>query len=127
MPFLQETPGALRAYFILIGVIGALVNVPGLMSGSGVAVVISALGFCLSLAYVYIGIRLKQLLSTAPQRIIQVLVVGLCYLGVVALLNLLVGVWAVAIQLVFGVLLTLYLTKNVGRLSTAPTAPAQTA
>jgi hypothetical protein len=131
MAFLRETVRSLRAYLIFVGALGILVQVLGLPSpDSGLLIrVLSLVGLAISLAYVWLGIVLRSLLTTAPRRIVQVLVAGALYSILLALIVILTHVIAgVSLastpdaggtigRAIGGFLITLYLLKNVRRLA----------
>ena len=79
---------------------------------------ISLIGLGFAVAYLYVGIRLRRLLSTAPGRIMKVLITGALFLLLVLALDLLAGVGSGTLpQTVVGLLITWYLFVNVRRLA----------
>jgi hypothetical protein len=118
MAFMRETVGSLRAYFILVAVLGAVVTVATLASAPvDLGAVISSLvtlGF--ALAYFYLGVRLKHLLVTSPTKITGVLIAATVFLVLVFVLDYaLTGVPGGTP--VTGLLITWYLYRNVRRLA----------
>jgi hypothetical protein len=117
MAFLRETVGSLRAYFILVAALGALVNVVTLLfAPPGLVTVISLVGLGFALAHFYIGVRLKQRLGTSPTMITGVLIGGAALLVLVffyyyALTG--APTWTPGL----GLLITWYLYRNVRRLA----------
>jgi hypothetical protein len=76
---MRETIRSLRLYFILSGLAGALISGPhlrvNLQSSAMIETGFRAGNIALSLAFLYIGISLKGLLRTAPERVITILYV----------------------------------------------------
>lgn len=124
MAFLQETPRSLRVYLLLVGVLGTAAQFYAILSPEGGALgrLLSLIGLAVSVAYVWLGISLRSLLSTAPRRVEQVLIAGAVYS---ILLAFIVGVLSPESQErgsaiargIVGLLITLYLLRNVRRLA----------
>jgi len=124
MAFLRETPGSLRAYLLLVGALGAVGQVYRIVAQEGGAFArsLALIGLVISLAYVWLGISFRSLISATPRRIEQVLIVGAAYS---ILLGVIVGVLSpesvergsALFQGLFGLLITLYLLRNVRRLA----------
>ena len=130
MAFLQETPRSLRAYLLLVGALGTLGQVYRVVASEGGAFArfLALLGLAISLAYVWLGISFRSLISAAPRRIEQVLIAGAAY-------SILVGVIVFVLspqpaesggmlaQALVGLLVTLYLLRNVRRLAREAAGP----
>src|SRR5437899_4779007 len=124
MAFLQETPRSLRAYLLLVGALGTAGQVYRVVASEGGAFArfLALLGLAISLAYVWLGISFRSLISAAPRRIEQVLIAGAAYS---ILLGVIVGVLSpqpeerggALAQGLVGLLVTLYLLRNVRRLA----------
>jgi hypothetical protein len=119
MAFLKETVGSLRAYFVLVAVLGAVVNVVNLFSGaSWLVAAIAVVGFGFCVAYFYLGVRLKHLLATAPGQITGVLIAGAVFLVLVFVIDAAsAGLGATEVRPIGGLLITWYLLRNVRRLA----------
>src|ERR1043165_1998472 len=124
MAFMQETPRSLRAYLLLVGALGTAGELYRVLSSQGGPLVrlLALIGLVVGLAYLWLGISFRTLISNTPARIEQVLIAGAAYS---ILLAVLVGVLspsptergsAMAEGLV-GLLLTLYLLRNVRRMA----------
>jgi hypothetical protein len=130
MAFLQETPRSLRAYLLLVGVLGTVGQVYRVLASTGGAFerLLALIGLAISLAYVWVGISFRSLISAAPSRIEQVLIVGAAYS---ILLTVIVGVLSpqpeerggALAQGLVGLLITLYLLRNVRRLAREAARP----
>src|SRR5947199_3326843 len=81
MAFLQETPRSLRAYLMLVGVLGTVGQVYRLLAPEGgpFTRLLALIGLAVSLGYVWLGISFRPLLSAAPSRIEQLLIAGAAY------------------------------------------------
>ena|SRR5438094_1376548 len=124
MAFLRETARSLRAYLLLVGGLGTVGQVYQVVASEGGAFArfLALIGLVISLAYVWLGISFRSLLSTAPSRIEQLLIAGAAYS---ILLAVIVGVLSpkpeerggALAQGLVGLLITLYLLRNVRRLA----------
>ena len=124
MAFLQETPRSLRAYLILVGALGIVGQVYRfvLSEESAFTRLLALVGLVITVAYVWLGISFRSLLSAAPSRIEQLLIAGAAYS---ILLAVIVGVLSpkpeerggALAQGLVGLLITLYLLRNVRRLA----------
>jgi hypothetical protein len=67
---MKETVGSLRAYFIVAGIISAIINalvvVHSLEKGIMLTVAYAGLGIALALAFLYVGVCLPTLLVESP-------------------------------------------------------------
>ena len=140
MAFLQETPRSLRAYLILVGIFGTAGQIYQVVlapEGGPFTRLLGLVGLVIGVAFLWVGITFRSLLASAPNRIEQLLIVGAVYS---ILLTLIVGVMSpkpeerggALAQGLIGLLITLYLLRNVRRLareakgpgsSTSPTLP----
>ncbi len=124
MAFFRETPRSLRAYLLLVGTLGTVAQFFGVLSPNAGAFgrLLSMIGLAIALAYLWLGISFRSLISAAPRRVEQVLITGAVYS---ILLALIVGVaypessevGSAIVRGVVGLLFTLYLLKNVRRLA----------
>ena len=121
---MRETVGSLKAYFIIVAVLGLIENVGnvGIIAASQINplfLIISLIGLAFSVAYLYIGIMLRKLLIESPKLVSKVILASMAYLIINCfLLTLLVGLQtSVVIQLAIGLLITWYLFSSVKRLS----------
>lgn len=117
---MKETVGSLKAYFIVVGLLGGIGSVALLTQAQGnAAFIISGLvSLGLSSAYFYIGLVLRKLLVKSPQVITTVL-----YISLISLLaNLVLGLsdgFQVneGFRSAIGLFIVLYLLNSVKRLS----------
>lgn len=117
---MKETVGSLRAYLILSGLLGAVSYLGPLSEAEGLAAVILVAGLFVALLYLYLGVRLKHLLSTAPNQPLLILRVGAGYLILVCLLAAVGGDGlAGSAMAVVGLLMTWYVYANIRRLGAA--------
>lgn len=120
---MRETVGSLKAYFIIVAVLGLIGNVGnvGIIASSQINplfLIISLTGLAFSVAYLYIGIMLRKLLIESPKLVNNVILASMAYLIINFLLTLLVGFQTSSvIQLAIGLLITWYLFSSVKRLS----------
>jgi len=117
---MKESVGSLRAYFIITALLaGFQSTAPLVQSQRNIIVYISALiGVGFAIAYLYIGITLRQLIVKSPKIITRVILVSMGFLVVGFLFSLVDGVQtAMVAKLIIGLLITWYLLKNVKRLS----------
>lgn len=121
--FFRETVGSLRAYFILVGIITGLLSGLNLaFARSLLSLLVSLTGVGFAVAYLYLGISLKKLLTSSPTLILRVLIGGACYAVLVFLFILSLGAGVGVsdlIQLAVTLAIFWYLYKNVRRLSTS--------
>src|SRR5437899_7569433 len=130
MAFLQETPRSLRAYLMLVGVLGTVRQVYRLLAPEGgpFTRLLALIGLAISLGYVWLGISFRSLLSAASSRIEQLLIAGAAYS---ILLAVIVGLLSpkpeerggALAQGLGGLLVTLYLLRNVRRLARETQGP----
>ena len=111
---MRETVRSLKAYFIVSGLISMFVNLQLVSAGGGLAIAIGGLGLAVALAFLYVCIRLRQLLTTAPNRVTTLLVAAASLMLLMFLVNLLAGAGARSLPFfVFGLLTLWYLFANV--------------
>ncbi|MBS2040392.1 hypothetical protein JST97_35720 [bacterium] len=126
---MKESTGSLRAFFIVIGLLGMIGGGLGML---GVLVLLAAkpvwgvlLGACvvinlaLSLAYFYCGVKLPELLKTNVGFVLKVLYASLTMTGVGTLVNIVLGLFTVGglLPTLISVLISIYLINSVKRLS----------
>jgi hypothetical protein len=134
---MRETVRSLKAYFIVIAVLGLIKSISTLSfiviavlsfresistlpfwSHSPLFLIISLIGLAFALAYLYIGISLRKLLAESPKTINNVILASMAYQVLNFLSSLLNGVQVASIvQLAIGLLITWYLLNSVKRLS----------
>jgi hypothetical protein len=122
---MRETVGSLRLYLILAGL---CICVPSLATlatrpmslDSVIAFAATALG----LAYLFLGVRLKALLVSAPALVTAVLIASGAVAAVALLVSLLFGSTSGAIEGAIGMLIAWYLYANARRLSSDTIAVA---
>lgn len=118
---MRETVGSLKAYFIIVAVLGLINNVGSIAESqiNPLILIIGLIGLAFSVAYLYIGIMLRKLLIESPKLVSKVILASMAYLIINCfLLTLLVGLQtSVVIQLAIGLLITWYLFSSVKRLS----------
>lgn len=119
---MRETVGSLRAYFLLVGGAGLLVNIAPMFAHreklNAILVGAAVIGSMLAVGYLYMGIRLPDLLTRSPKPIYIILCGSL-------ILQLIVGPLSYydtpepksLILPVLSILIYLYLFVNVKRLS----------
>ena len=130
MAFFQETPRSLRAYLILFGILGTAGQVAGALSAEAYPIsrLLSFVGIGIALNYAWVGFAFKSLITSAPRRIEQVLIAGAGYSIILA------AIVAIALRsseeaggalsrAAVGLVITLYLLKNVRRLAREAQAP----
>lgn len=124
MPFMQETPRSLRLYLVLVGAVGTLSQLPSVLAEEGgpLARFLSLVGVAISLGYAWAGFTLKTSIITIPQRIEQVLITGTVYAIFIAVILIIFAPQApetpgAIAGAVLGLLMTIYLLKNVRRLA----------
>lgn len=124
---MRETVRSLRAYFIVIALLSGIPSVLDLSAhpiGLGTIFSLAALG--LSVAYLYLGIRLNVLLLKAPGQVTTIVLAGGAFVIVALLISVLVGSTPGVIQAVVGLLITWYLYSNVRRLASESSMDAAT-
>jgi hypothetical protein len=115
---MKETAKSLRAYFIIVGVLGVYMNATGLLALPGVLLMaIEGISLVFALAYLYFGAVLPSLLRAGTERIYVVLAANAAVTVVQALLLLVApNVFALVICAV-GIAICAYLYFNVKRLA----------
>ena len=121
---MQETVRSLRAYLVVAAVLQGLSSVP-ILFHAGVpvlALLVGVIGGVFALAYLYLGVRLRSLLTDAPSRVIGVLYGGAAFQVLVFLLfAALSGIHGAEVAtLGIGLLIIWYLIGNVRRLAATP-------
>ena len=117
---MRETVGSMRAYFIVSGLLGCLMNVSLLLRSHRNPVVFSmgAIGAIAALVFFYIGVRLPRLVSSSSRAVGYFLLGTIAYLGLLLLFGLVLGGRGIILvgQAGLGLLITWYLLRNFGRL-----------
>ena len=128
--FMKESVTSLRVYFILIALLSGFVNGNMLLAGSQgniVIIIFSIIGLGFAVAYFYIGIALRKLITQSPNIIRGVILTSMGFLLLSFLLSLLGGVQDIMVaQLIIGILITWYLLNNVTRLSSEDQSKRET-
>ncbi|PYQ09642.1 MAG: hypothetical protein DMH00_12640 [Acidobacteria bacterium] len=90
---MRETVGSMRAYFVLGGMLGLLMNARLLLAGKGnlIILVLCAIGTIAAGAFVWIGVLLPKLVSSKSQLVPRVLLATGAYLGLLLLLGMFLG------------------------------------
>lgn len=117
---MKETVGSLKAYFIVVGLLGGIGSVALLIQAQGnAAFIVSGLvSLGLSIGYFYIGVVLRKLLVKSPQLITTVLYISLISLLVNLVLGLSDGFQVnEGFRSAIGLFIILYLLNSVKRLS----------
>jgi hypothetical protein len=117
---MKETVGSLKAYFIVVSILGIIGSLVALGSSqiNPLFLVTGLIGLAFSVAYLYIGITLRKLLVESPKLIDNMLLASMAYQVITFLLSLLNGFQTgLVIQLAIALLLLWYLLANVRRLS----------
>lgn len=117
---MKETVGSLKAYFIVVGLLGGIGSVALLIQAQGnAAFIVSGLvSLGLSIGYFYIGVVLRKLLVKSPQLITTVLYISLISLLVNLVLGLSDGFQVnEGFRSAIGLFIVLYLLNSVKRLS----------
>jgi hypothetical protein len=124
---MRETVRSLKAYFVLSALLSGGMNIWALFRGeSGVGTVICLVAVGFAVAYLYVGLRLRQLLATSPDQITKLLIAGAVFMALVFGLHLVFGMAAGMLPVVIiSLLITWYLFVNVRRLA-AESKPSTT-
>jgi hypothetical protein len=125
---MKETVGSLRAYFILVSVLGIAGSVMalGALQVNPLFLVTGLIGLAFSVAYLYVGISLRKLLVESPGLIESLLFASMTYQLIIFLLTLFNGFQTGSvIQFAFSLLILWYLLSSVRRLSKEIESKAQ--
>jgi hypothetical protein len=125
---MKETVGSLKAYFIVVSILGISGSVVALGSSqvNPLFLVTGLIGLAFSVAYLYVGITLRKLLVESPKLIDNMLFTSMAYQVITFLLSLLNGFQTgLVIQLAISLLLLWYLLSSVRRLSKEVKSKAQ--
>jgi hypothetical protein len=116
---MRETVGSLRAYFILSGVAGVFSALRiNLLNAGIIGAVVEVITIAFSLAFVYVGFTLSNLLRSSASRIATLLYASAGWSVFAFLLSVLGGPSAIALfTLILSLLIVWYLLKNVRRLA----------
>ena len=112
---MKESIVSLKAYFIIIGMIGLAIGLAHSISGSNA--IISLIGVAFSVSYLYIGITLRKLLIESPEVLERIIYANIAYIILSFLFGLFSGLSVSLIRLVIGLLINWYLLNSVKRLS----------
>jgi len=89
---LSENLGSLRAYFILAGIVGGAYSVYGFLTAPVLgAAIIAVLGLVLAAVYLFLGLRLKQLLLHTPRTALRLVLSGAFLIGASMLVRIFIG------------------------------------
>jgi hypothetical protein len=117
---MKETVGSLRAYFILVSVLGIAGSVMtlGALQVNPLFLVTGLIGLAFSVAYLYVGISLRKLLVESLGLIESLLFASMTYQLIIFLLTLFNGFQTGSvIQFAVSLLILWYLLSSVRRLS----------
>lgn len=129
---MKESVGSLRAFFVVVGLLGTLGGCMGMLGALALLALKPlwgvTLGACtvinlgLSLAYVYCGAQLPQLLRTNVNLVLKILYLSLAMNGVGIVVTLLLGLLSASsiLTTLISVLISFYLINSVKRLSQLP-------
>lgn len=129
---MKESIGSLRAFFIVIGLLGTLGGAMGMLGALALLALKPVWGIllgacivvnlCLSLAYVYCGVKLAELLRSNPALVLKILYASLGMTAVGTVVTLVLGLFATSsvFSTLLSVLISLYLINSVKRLSQLP-------
>jgi len=120
---MKESKKSLKWYFIVIGVLW-LWNLSkiGIINGDVVLGIFLLISAIFGGIFLYIGVKLNELLNRSQKFIINFLLIELAFLVISGLYNIIKGSFVAVniVSLIISVVITLYLIKNVKELS-APT------
>jgi len=116
----------MRAYLILSGLLATLSYVGQLSTSDGpIAAVLALVGLTLSLGYLYIGVRFKVLIISAPAQVLGIMKIGGAFLVLIAALAASSGAGIASVPGVgAGLLITWYLFVNARRLAAETRPPS---
>jgi hypothetical protein len=115
---MRETVRSLQVYFVLSSLVSGAIDVATLTRGAvGITAMSAVVGLCFAVALMYVGIRLRHLLRSAPGRVTGLLVAGLALLVVAFVYDLIVGAPPRFVYFGGALLITWYLLANVRRLA----------
>lgn len=114
---MKESKKSLKAYFIIVGVLGILSSIGPI--AAPVAVIIrlfTAIDLIMSIAFLYFGIKFYYYLQNSPKTLNNFVMV---YFGIRSLTDLITGQWFdLVLSIVVGyLLLGRYMIRSVNRLS----------
>jgi len=122
---MQETPGSIRAYFILVGVLSGICNFLNFSAGMGggalALVVLSVFGMVLSVGYLVVGLLMPKLIPNGAPVPKALVAINSAFL--VALIALLMAylppeaAGSASVRPGIGLLVNWYLWANLSRLS----------
>jgi uncharacterized membrane protein len=126
---LKETVKSLRLYFIVIGVISGLLSASLLPGSSSFGVVFGVIGIVLGAGFLYVGIRLRDLLATSATPILALIYANMAMYVVSGVSSLSAGNTRGQVQAAIGLAISAYLVSNVKRLAAEmvsdPTPPPE--
>lgn len=118
---MRETLGSMRAYFVLTGILGAVMNVGLVALGQSnvIGLALGVIGMLSAIAFLYMGVRLPALVAAASAIVPRILVITIVYLVLLLLLGLALGANGVGLvlQSAVGLLISWYLLRNFRRLA----------
>ena len=114
---MKETVKSLRLYFIVIGVISGLLSASLLPGSSTFGVVFGVTGIALGAGFLYVGIRLRDLLATSVAPILVLIYANMAMYAVSGVSSLSAGNTRGQVQAVIGLAISAYLVSNVKRLA----------
>ena len=109
---MRETKKSLKAYFIVVGVLGVLFGVgPIIVVPDILFKIFSIITLVIAIMFFYYGIKLYDYLQRSPKTLVNFVIISL---SVYAILRLIVGQW---IYVIGSILLGWYLIHNIKKLS----------
>ena len=117
---MRETISSLKAYFIFVSVLGLTANFNVITSSpiNPTSLTISLIGIAFSLAYLYVGIRLRKLLVEATELVSTLILASIGYLTFIFLLAAIFNFHSgLVVRFIIGLAISWYLYINVERLA----------
>lgn len=117
---MRETIGSLKAYFIFVSVLGLSANFHAITASpiNLLSLIISSVGIAFSLAYLYVGIRLRKLLVEATELVSTLILASIGYSTFIFLLIAIFNFQSsLVVQFIIGLVIGWYLYISVQRLS----------
>jgi len=117
---MKENANSLKYYFIVIGIFGLLgIKNIGIINEALIASILQLIYIIFGFIFVYIGIKINELLKKSPIIIINTLYINLAFAIINGLFNIVMGtlMGAHLIGLLLNPIITIYLIKNIKRIS----------
>ena len=115
---MRETVGSLRAYFIVAALLSGVRGVLALLAEPiGLGAIPSIVVILFAAVYLYVGLRLKTLLTKAPAQVLGIVLTGGGLIGIFLFASILVGSAFGVGMAVVELLIVWYLYANTRRLA----------